>query len=442
MTINTINRIKTIAHKLSASDNSIVTIYQNTGLTINNELIPNYKIISFNCFIKNLRAFSLIRSLAEISLPSFNLEDSETDKLYKTLDVEWKSARKQITLYISNQLNTNSSGEGWFKVGSLSLLNPSGYPYRIYNLMDLFTDSIALELGDNGKIGIQIEDVGYGLLEPTDEITIHGSYIEEIFVQSPDPTYVNIVTGNVTPPTPQPVVDSFPLDTLFRISANSLQLTDNQLVTTWRPSNISNLIAIQEIEINKPVYKANILNNRSAVYFDGTNKFLNIRAPNNSSASIQFLPINSDWLIFLVIKFDRVTTGLSIFNLDIYQANDININGNRINKGYIDEYGNYREIFYEYPSVTDWLIIAISNVNDSTSAYINGTKYQSSFDNSTPTYDTNDLGKTFIGCRTSNSNYLNGYIADIVIIGMHNDTDINTIGNYYKNLYNLIWNNI
>ena len=106
MTISTINRIKTVANKLKVGDGSIITIYENTGLTIGNELIVAHEIISFNCFIKNLRAFALINSLAEISLPNFTLDDSETDKLYKTLNTEWNSTRKQITLYISNQLIT------------------------------------------------------------------------------------------------------------------------------------------------------------------------------------------------------------------------------------------------------------------------------------------------------------------------------------------------
>lgn len=161
MPISTINRIKTLANKLTTNDSSIVTVYRNNGLTIGNKLMPEHTIVSFNCFIKNLRAFALIRSLPEAALPNFTLEDSETDKLYKTLDIEWRSARKQLTLHISN-------GGDWTKVGSISLLNPSGYPYRIYNLMDVFTDSLAIELGDNGSVGIQVENVGFGLLDATD----------------------------------------------------------------------------------------------------------------------------------------------------------------------------------------------------------------------------------------------------------------------------------
>lgn len=175
-----------------ADGNNIVTIYQNSDLTIGDELLPGHTIINFNSFVKNLKAFARIASLPEAPLPSFSLEDSQTDKLYKTLDVEWKSARKQLNLYIS-------TGDDWSQVGSISMLNPYGYPFRIYTLLDLFTDNLALELGENGKIGVQVQDVGYGLLTAQDSVTIHGSYVEEIFASyenKPDTTYVIVQGGS------------------------------------------------------------------------------------------------------------------------------------------------------------------------------------------------------------------------------------------------------
>lgn len=192
MPITSINRVKTITLELnSQTSNQVLTIYQNNNLVVGSELIFNHPIISSNCFIKNLKAFSKIASLPEIQLPDFELEDSETDKLYKTLDIEWKSARKQISLHISS-----SSQQAWSQIGSVSILNPAGYPFRIYNLMDLFTDNIALELGENSRIGVSIDDVGFGKLEGLDEITIHGSYVEEIFVMSPD--LIQPITINIT----------------------------------------------------------------------------------------------------------------------------------------------------------------------------------------------------------------------------------------------------
>lgn len=201
MPVSSINRIKTIAIPLTVdSGNAIIPIYENSGLSIGDELVPEHTIVSFNCFIKNLKAFAQIKSLPEINMPDFALTDSDTEKLYKVLDIEWKSPRKQIALYISTDDN-------WLEVGSLSLLNPSGYPYRTYNLMDLFTDALAIEIGDNAKIGVQVQDVGYELLRIGDIVTIHGSYVEEIFVKY-DEKPVNIYS-QFESSSPLPVATTF-----------------------------------------------------------------------------------------------------------------------------------------------------------------------------------------------------------------------------------------
>ncbi|NEU76956.1 hypothetical protein PI95_031785 [Hassallia byssoidea VB512170] len=174
MVISTFNKAKTIVKSLdSATGQSIIPVFSNT-------LVGNYpgQIVSVNAFVKNLKAHAKISSLAPVKLPNFQLEDSETDKLYKTLDIEWGSARKQLNLYISDNQTD------WYQVGAISLLNPSGYPYRIYNLMDLITDNLAIELGENGRIGVQIQDVGYGALQTGDLVTIHGSYVQEIATDS------------------------------------------------------------------------------------------------------------------------------------------------------------------------------------------------------------------------------------------------------------------
>lgn len=174
MTISTFNKVKTLVKSLdSATGQVIVPVFSNT-------LTGNYpgQIISINAFVKNLKAHAKIGSLAPVKLPNFQLEDSETDKLYKTLDIEWGSPRKQLNLYISDNQTD------WYQIGAISLLNPSGYPYRIYNLMDLVTDNLAIELGENGRIGVQVQDVGYGTLQTGDTVTIHGSYVQEIATDS------------------------------------------------------------------------------------------------------------------------------------------------------------------------------------------------------------------------------------------------------------------
>lgn len=199
MPITPISRVRTIAYRVEGTE-VIKTIYQ-TDLVVGNEYQPGYKIISFNAFIKNLKVFASIPSLPEAPLPSFAPTDTSTQKTMKVLDVEWGSPRKQMNVYITTDTGTVPI---WHKIGSVSFLNPYRYPFRIYNLMDLFTDNLALELGENSRIGVQMEDVGYGVVTYQDTVVIHGSYTEEMFVQSEDRENIynfeirNIITGGST----------------------------------------------------------------------------------------------------------------------------------------------------------------------------------------------------------------------------------------------------
>jgi hypothetical protein len=172
--ISTYQKVRQITQKLtSTTGGSVVDLMP----SLTPDILPGLTVLSVNNFVKSLRAYARITSLPEITLPNFELTDSETDKLYKSLDVEWASPRKQLDLLISQ-------GSTWEVIGSVSLLNPSGYPYRSYNLQDLFTDNLAVELGENGKIGVQLKDAGTGLLTGTDTLTIYGSYSQEIIVSS------------------------------------------------------------------------------------------------------------------------------------------------------------------------------------------------------------------------------------------------------------------
>lgn len=195
MTISTINQVKPIVLNLNSSSTAnVYPIFDDQPFTI-----ENGSIISENIFIKNLKAYAKITSLAEAQLPDISIEDSQVQATYKTLEAEWISERKQLNLLISTGNNQ------WFPVGSISLLNPSGYPYRVHNLMDLYTDNLAIELGEGGRLGVQLQDVGTGLLTSSDEITIHGSYVKEIVIDdSPLPVtnsndFSVSVSGNNSP---------------------------------------------------------------------------------------------------------------------------------------------------------------------------------------------------------------------------------------------------
>lgn len=173
-------------------------------------MLPGHKLISANYFVKNLKAYGHIPSLVETPLPDFQPEDTDVVRRRKALDIEWTYPRKQLNMFVSYL-------DGWEPVGSLSLLNPFGYPYRIYSLLDMFTDNLALEMGNGGAIAVQIQDVGTGYLAEQDKLTIHGSCSEESFLSYEYPQQIYYVSGSgtVTPPptdprSPEPTPDPTP----------------------------------------------------------------------------------------------------------------------------------------------------------------------------------------------------------------------------------------
>lgn len=200
--MKTINIARTI--RASLDKNSGTNIIQLTSDSPLINLNPRHAIINRNKYLKNLKTYASITSLPEVELPDFELEDSETEKLHKVLDIEWGANRKQLNLLFGVE-------DDWLSVGETSLLNPSGYPYRIYNLLDLVTDNLAFELGDNSALAVQIQDVGYGLLQDADKVNIFGSYIEEIVID--DST--------------QPITSIFESEIVIS-SENTLALPSNQ----------------------------------------------------------------------------------------------------------------------------------------------------------------------------------------------------------------------
>lgn len=168
------------SYNITKNINRKITLTEAGNVTtiVNNAVTEGEGIISINTFVDNLKVYAFIKSLDPVRLPNFKLEDSETDKLYKTLDVEFNSPRKQLDVVISD------NGTDWNLIGSVSLLNPSGYPYRMYNLLDFFTDGLGARLGNNFRIGVRVKDVGFGVLSGEDMLTVHGSYVQEYVVST------------------------------------------------------------------------------------------------------------------------------------------------------------------------------------------------------------------------------------------------------------------
>lgn len=177
MMVQTFNIVETIALPLpiTTADQPIIVIDNNPDKYAN-KFGFNHQKFTCSCFVKELSCRATIRSAGETRIPQYLDTDTDSDRLIKALDVEWKSPRKQLSCHIGKQ------GQNWVNVGSVSLLNSSGYPYRKYRLMDLYTDALAIELGANSRIGVTIDEVGSGRLTTSDYVCLHGSVTYEFII--------------------------------------------------------------------------------------------------------------------------------------------------------------------------------------------------------------------------------------------------------------------
>lgn len=137
----------------------------------------------------NFKCYANIKSIGVAAIPGYELEDTETDRLIKTLNIEWESPRKQLNIYVGNP-------NSWFLIGSVSLLNTQGYPYRVYDLLTIYNGSETGFIGENVRLAAQIENVGFGLLQPNDLVTIYADFIRYISYFMPSTVVNNIINTN------------------------------------------------------------------------------------------------------------------------------------------------------------------------------------------------------------------------------------------------------
>lgn len=130
---------------------------------------PNLRGLSVR--VESLRAIATIVSIPAVSLPNFELLDSDSERLAKALSVQWTSPRKQLGIYHS------LDGTNWIKVGAQSLINSSGYPYSTHDLLN-FLGNGPRDYPDGSHLGVKLEDAGTGLLGPGDKLIIDGSFFE------------------------------------------------------------------------------------------------------------------------------------------------------------------------------------------------------------------------------------------------------------------------
>jgi hypothetical protein len=136
----------------------------------------------------------MMNSLESVPIPELLPTDSNSQKILKTMDIEWNSPRKILNLWLSN------NNSDWLLGGQVSLYRTEGYPYRIYALKDLLTDNLSFELGSDGYLGISVTDTGNGYIAASDVTHIQGSIVEEYSFQENGlpPNYINYSFNSIS----------------------------------------------------------------------------------------------------------------------------------------------------------------------------------------------------------------------------------------------------
>jgi hypothetical protein len=164
----TYSRTQQILSPFGANDNSLRIIYQPSAISPYDRV----QTLRFYGFITSLRMKVDINSINEIPLPDLDADASRTERITALRDMEWRSARKQISFFM------RTATVDWQPLFDVSLLNR--LPYYTVNLLPYLTDNISFDTSNDCLIGARITNAGYGLLEGSDRVTIYGSVREEI----------------------------------------------------------------------------------------------------------------------------------------------------------------------------------------------------------------------------------------------------------------------
>jgi hypothetical protein len=186
VTLQSASKEWTVTKKLRPQDGeSIIPLISNNTdwFTANYNALPTDRWI--NGYITELNCYSDINSLTETAMPDYLIGESKTSALSKTLNLEWKSDRYQLDLYLTTEYPVTALAQ-WSLQGSISLINPAGYPYRTYRLKDLLTNNLAFSLGQNATLGYAIKNVGKGVIQSMDTVVITGSWKQELVLLQPD----------------------------------------------------------------------------------------------------------------------------------------------------------------------------------------------------------------------------------------------------------------
>lgn len=163
------SRNTNIIHQFTATSGTGLKILYQPSSTNRYDRVDTLK---FYGFITSLRLMIDISSVSEAPIPDISDVASSQERLIAVRAMEWESPRKQLELLIK------TSKTDWYRIAFISLLNRE--PYYHVDLMPYLTNNLSFDTGNDFLLAARIVNVGYGLLQNVDIVTVFGSVKEEI----------------------------------------------------------------------------------------------------------------------------------------------------------------------------------------------------------------------------------------------------------------------
>lgn len=179
--ISSYNRTAQILTTINASNATGLTVVYQPGIVNPMDKVQS---LTYYGFITSLRAMVKVKSLEEYTLPDIDGGTQRTDRYVAIRESEWGQPRYEMSIFL------RTSFVPWTEVARVSIQNRP--PFYQTDLLQFLTNQIAFEVANDGMIGVQFRDAGFGFPRDGDEVVLLGSVREEVTILPSEPIEATI----------------------------------------------------------------------------------------------------------------------------------------------------------------------------------------------------------------------------------------------------------
>lgn len=144
------------------NEESIITILHNDKASVLAEFPNLGNECWLNGYLEEGFITTVIKSLPELPFPNFDNADSQSERIVKAIDAEWKQPSVYLCFWLNSAATptvgaTSGSPGNWTYIGKIALLHQYGYPERKYRYFDFLTDNISRKLAEDVRLGVSYQ---------------------------------------------------------------------------------------------------------------------------------------------------------------------------------------------------------------------------------------------------------------------------------------------